>query len=152
MADPTTTLSWVQVVDDAIKIGLGGVVGGVFTWIVARHNNKSAIQKLLFERKAQAIHSTMLAEQLNEATRLRMQMAQKIPQTIYAQSQLMLLGEQAVVEKSQNLVKVIGSADESFKFNGSDSFDVSFFERDGKIVGQTREAFFKELQRAYHRM
>jgi len=64
----------------------------------------------------------------------------------------MLLGEQAVVEKSQNLVKVIGSADESFKFNGSDSFDVSFFERDGKIVGQTREAFFKELQRAYHRM
>ena len=78
-------------------------------------------------------------------------MAQKIPETIYAQSQLILLGEQAAVEKSQNLVNVIGNADQAFKFNGSSTFDISNFDKDGKIVVQAREAFFKELQRAYHK-
>ena len=154
MAEPTSTLTWIQVADDAIKIGLGAVIGGLFTWIVAQHNNRSAIQKLLFERKAQtlsevakiheehfqayfkyshnlyviadakthkmsneraqAIHGALLQSFLNEAERLRLQMAQKIPETIYAQSQLMLLGEEAAVEKSQHLVNVIGKADQSF--------------------------------------
>ncbi|MFZ0829026.1 MAG: hypothetical protein WAO02_16550 [Verrucomicrobiia bacterium] len=191
MAEPTTTLTWIQVADDAIKIGLGALIGGVFTWIVARNNNRSALKKLLFERKAQilsdvakiheehfqayykyslnlcvvaeekskkmsneraqAIHSALLENYLSEATRLRLQMAQKIPETIYVQSQLMLLGEDAAVKKSQYLVKVIGDADQSFKFNGSDTFDVSNFEKDAKIIGQAREAFFRELQRAYHK-
>ncbi|MDR3455930.1 MAG: hypothetical protein P4N60_00675 [Verrucomicrobiae bacterium] len=104
-----------------------------FSQVVARHNNKSAIRKLLFEKKAQilsdvakiheehfqafykyslhlcfiagastqkmsnehaqAIHGALLVNQLNEATHLRLLMAQKIPETIYAQSQLMLLGD-----------------------------------------------------------
>jgi hypothetical protein len=59
--------------------------------------------------------------------------------------------EEAAVKKSQHLVKVIGDGDQSFKFNGSNTFDVSNFESDAKIIGQAREDFFKELQQAYHK-
>ena len=55
MDSTNSTLTWIQVADDAIKIGLGALIGGLFTWIVARHNNKSAIKKLQFERKAQIL-------------------------------------------------------------------------------------------------
>lgn|GEM_PF-6030392 len=48
-------MTWIQVIDDAVKIGLGALIGGLFTWIVARHNNKSVIDKLQFERKTKML-------------------------------------------------------------------------------------------------
>lgn len=46
---------WFQVVDDAIKIGLGAIVGGFFAWFVARENNKSTIRRLQFERRSKIL-------------------------------------------------------------------------------------------------
>lgn len=52
MADPKTLL---DVVDDAVKIVGGGLVGGLFSWLVALHNSKSQIQKLVFERRSKML-------------------------------------------------------------------------------------------------
>jgi len=190
--DSTPSPNVFQVVDDAVKIGLGAVIAGVFAWLVARHNNRSAILKLKFEKKtqilseaakiheehfqafykytlalvvidaernkkmstdrAQEIHGQLLAHLLQEATGQRLQMAQKIPATIYVQSQLMLLGEHAAVAKSRTLVDIIGQADESFRFNGTGVFDVSKFDEVSKRVGRAREEFFKQLETVYNKM
>jgi hypothetical protein len=61
----------------------------------------------------------------------------------------MLLGEQSALGKSQNLLEAIAHADEVFKFNGTKTFDVSNFEKDAKCIRLAREAFCKELQRAF---
>jgi hypothetical protein len=50
--------SWIQVVDDAVKIGLGAFVGGFFAWFVARENNKSTIRRLQFERRSKILSDT----------------------------------------------------------------------------------------------
>jgi len=50
-----SVLTWVQVVDDVVKIGLGALVAGLFAWLVARHGSKSAIQKLQFERRSKIL-------------------------------------------------------------------------------------------------
>jgi len=102
--------------------------------------------------RAQEIHGQLLAHLLQEATGQRLQMAQKIPATIYVQSQLMLLGEHAAVAKSRTLVDIIGQADESFRFNGTGVFDVSKFDEVSKRVGRAREEFFKQLETVYNKM
>jgi hypothetical protein len=49
---------WIQVADDAVKIGLGAFIGGFFAWYVARENNKSTIQRLQFERRSKILSDT----------------------------------------------------------------------------------------------
>jgi len=44
-------LTWIQVVDDAVKIGFGATIAGAFGLIVAKHGSRSAIQKMQFERR-----------------------------------------------------------------------------------------------------
>ena len=188
MPPASSTLTWIQVADDAIKIGLGALIGGVFAWIVAWHNNKSAIKKLEFERRtrilsdvaqvfedyfqaffkfgshlcfleeaskkemksgqSQALLNAMLQSELNKAHSLQVQMAQKLPETIKAQSQILLLGEQACLERAQFMMKAIMETDSSYKFDGK-TFDVSRYEETGKIVRDSREAFYKEMQKAF---
>lgn len=48
-------MTWIEVVSDAVKIGLGAIIAGVFAWLVARHDSKSAIQKLRFERRTKIL-------------------------------------------------------------------------------------------------
>src|SRR5690349_65493 len=52
---PLVDPAWIPVIHDAIKIGLGGLIGGFFAWMVAGHNSKSAIQKLQFERRTKIL-------------------------------------------------------------------------------------------------
>lgn len=52
MSDPTT---WLSVVDTAVKIGLGAAMSGFFGWLIARHTARSAITKLLFERRSERL-------------------------------------------------------------------------------------------------
>ena len=41
--------AWIPVIGDAVKIGLGALIGGFFAWLLARHNAKSAIEDLRLE-------------------------------------------------------------------------------------------------------
>jgi len=49
------SLTWLEVTDDAIKIGLGATIAGVFAWAVARYGSKSAIEKMRFERRTKIL-------------------------------------------------------------------------------------------------
>jgi hypothetical protein len=188
MPPTSSSLTWIQVADDAIKIGLGALIGGLFAWIVAWHNNKSAIKKLEFERRtrilsdvaqifedyfqaffkfgshlcfledtsnkemkskeSQAFFDGMVQNELKKAHNLQVQMAQKLPETIKAQSQILLLGEQACLEKAQFMMRAIMDAESSYKFDGK-TFDMSRFDETGKLVREYREAFYKGMQRAF---
>jgi len=52
MSDPIT---WMSVADTAVKIGLGAAISGLFGWLIARHAARSAITKLLFERRSERL-------------------------------------------------------------------------------------------------
>ena len=182
--------TWIDVADDAVKIGLGGVIGGVFTWLVARYNAKSTIQRLQFERRstillraadvyeaffqawfkystlligianasqttpkneleADIFHS-LLAERGTEATDLRLNMKQKMEESFTAQSQLMLLGEEHCKKCAEGLHRAIMAADAGYKFDGQ-SFDLTNFTVTHEEVRKAREAFYNEMQKAFHR-
>ena len=140
---PPTVTTWAQVFDDAVKIGLGALIGGFFAWLVARYNAKGAIQKLMFERRSKiladaaqtfellfqsflkysnllhgiagasedkpenpmgrAVCDSFLAEKANEAVNLGTQMQDPLEQSLRAQSQLMLLGEEECRKKAEAL-------------------------------------------------
>jgi len=51
---------WIDVADTAVKIGLGGLITGVFAFIGLRFTHKSDKEKHLFE------HTTKVLEQINE--------------------------------------------------------------------------------------
>jgi hypothetical protein len=48
-------MTWTQIIDDVVKIGLGALIAGFFTCLVSRHNARSAIQKLIFERRSKIL-------------------------------------------------------------------------------------------------
>jgi hypothetical protein len=52
---PPNAITWAQVIDDAVKIGLGALIGGFFAWLVARLKGKSEIRKLIFERRSKIL-------------------------------------------------------------------------------------------------
>lgn len=189
---PPTVTTWPQVIDDAVKIGLGALIGGLFTWLVARHNAQSAIQKLIFERRskilsdaAQVFDSLFQAlvkysNQLcglagvsvakptdpreeaacigfmfkgtTEAVNSRIEMTKALEQSVTAQSQLMLLGEDECHKKADALCAAIIAADASFHFDGR-SFTVEHWNTTTKwVVRDCREAFYKEMQKAFRKM
>jgi len=43
---PTT---WIDIVDDAVKIGLGAAISGVFAWVVARRYTRTEVGKVVLE-------------------------------------------------------------------------------------------------------
>jgi hypothetical protein len=45
----------IQVLDDFVKIASGALVAGAFTWMIAKHTSKSAIDKLKFERRSKIL-------------------------------------------------------------------------------------------------
>ena len=47
--------TWIDVVDDAVKIGLGAAISGMFAWIVARRHTRGDVDKLVLERRTQII-------------------------------------------------------------------------------------------------
>ena len=49
------TTTWISVADTAVKIGLGAALTGLFGWLIARHTTRSAITKLLFERRSERL-------------------------------------------------------------------------------------------------
>lgn len=182
--------TWIDVTDDAVKIGLGGIIGGAFTWLVARYNAKSTIQRLQFERRSNIlsqaaevyeaffqawlkysnrlhgiakasqtppdnqrdalIYHGLLVDQGTEATDLRMHMKQKMEESFTAQSQLMLLGEERCKAGAEALHRAIMAADAGYKFDG-DSFDLTNVTATHDGVRNAREAFYKEMQKAFHR-
>jgi len=48
-------ITCISVVDTAVKIGLGAAISGLFGWLIARHTARSAITKLLFERRSERL-------------------------------------------------------------------------------------------------
>jgi hypothetical protein len=179
---------WIPVIDNAVKIGLGALVGGFFAWLVARHNAKSAIEKLVFERRTkilsetaeifeayfqsflkysnrlcgiaeasrsrptkpsvEAFYDSLLAEQANEALKLRFQMSEQMERTFTAQSQLMLLDEEKCLKKAEALYATIGAADESYKFDGK-SFSLADWKATSEAVRDARIAFYREMRNAF---
>jgi len=55
MADPSTSLTWIQVVDSAMKIGLGALISGVATYWVTRSSHSREIEKQAILRKKELI-------------------------------------------------------------------------------------------------
>ncbi|HLH57491.1 MAG TPA: hypothetical protein VKY92_28185 [Verrucomicrobiae bacterium] len=47
--------TWIDVADNAVKIGSGSLIAGFFAWLVARHASKSAIIKLRIEQRSQIL-------------------------------------------------------------------------------------------------
>jgi hypothetical protein len=188
---PPTVTTWAQVFDDAVKIGLGALIGGFFAWLVARYNAKGAIQKLIFERRSkilsdaaqtlellfhsfikysnhlhgiagaskdkpknpmgQAVCDRFLAERANEAVNLQSQMTEPLEQSLTAQSQLMLLGEEECRKKAEALCAAIITANASYKFDGT-SFTIEHSNTTREAVAECREAFYREMQKAFRKM
>jgi len=48
-------MTWVEVVDSAVKIGLGALVAGIFAFRVAKLNAQSEVQKLKFEKRSELL-------------------------------------------------------------------------------------------------
>lgn len=48
-------MEWVNVADTAVKIGLGGIISGLFTYIGLKYSHKSQQSKYLFEHKIKLV-------------------------------------------------------------------------------------------------
>ena len=55
MSDPSTQLTWLQVVDSAVKIGLGALISGIATYWVTKLNHSKEIEKQAILRKKDLI-------------------------------------------------------------------------------------------------
>jgi hypothetical protein len=47
--------TWIDIVDDAVKIGLGAAISGLFAWVVARRYTRAEVDKVVLERRAQIL-------------------------------------------------------------------------------------------------
>jgi hypothetical protein len=185
---PILSVTGIEVLDDAVKIGLGGLIGGIFAFLVARQGTKGNIQRLKFERRSKILqeaaqkyedffqafyrYSSLLAgiegakppedvlariafrdllrEQIKKALGLRFQWAEQTNNALAAQAQLMLLGEEQCRKRAEALWKAIVDADAGYQFDGS-KFDLSRADETEKVVRDAREAFYKEMQRAFEK-
>ncbi len=48
-------MEWINVADTAVKIGLGGVVSGIFTYMGLKYSHKSQQSKYVFEHKIKLV-------------------------------------------------------------------------------------------------
>lgn len=48
-------IEWVNVADTAVKIGLGGIISGIFTYLGLKYSHKSQQSKYLFEHKIKLV-------------------------------------------------------------------------------------------------
>lgn len=48
-------IEWVNVADTAVKIGLGGIISGLFTYLGLKYTHKSQQSKYLFEHKIKLV-------------------------------------------------------------------------------------------------
>ena len=55
MADPTTQITSMEIIDTAVKIGLGALISGVFTYWVTKLNHLKDIEKQAIYRNRETI-------------------------------------------------------------------------------------------------
>ena len=177
-------VTWIEVLDDAVKIGLSGFIG----FLVALQGTKANIEKLKFERRSKilqeaaqkyedffqafnrytarlrgigetklpedeqvrAAYLVLLKDQTVTALGLRVKWAELADNVLAAQAQLMLLGEAQCKERAQDLWKALMDADKAYKFDGN-KFDLSRAEESATVIRYAREAFYKEMQRAFEK-
>ncbi|HWW00543.1 MAG TPA: hypothetical protein VNZ64_12660 [Candidatus Acidoferrum sp.] len=184
-------LTWVQVVDDTIKIGLGGAIAGVFAWIVARHGSRSAIQKLQFERRSKMLADTaktyeefyqtffdfgrylhglsaaakiakersgsdwqnhpLFVKTVEEVLALQRELDKTLSNTVAAQSQLMLMGENQCEQAAGQLCQSIVVTVEQYKFSGTQA-DLSNYPESVQCVKENRAAFYQHMKTAFDRV
>ena len=188
---PAPETSWISIADTAVKIGLGALISGIFGWLIAKHNSKSVVDKLMFERRSNTLSDVahayetffqaylkfsnrlvginntnrtcspptadeaqlfgvLITNSLNEAVRFRQTQMERMEDSFFAQSKLMLLGEKDCQQKGEALHMAIAHADQSFKFDGRD-FDLTNFETLHKGVATARQEFYKAMEKAFGR-
>lgn len=182
------TTTGYDIASDAIKIGLGGLITGLFGYFIASLNSKSAIAKFHFEHRVkllseaaastellfqafvkvsnhamgvagmqntpvaaglEIVRSAMVGDEYKKVIQLRMDMmGEPVQKALFAQAQLLLVGEKKAEEALNELYAAIMAADASYQFTG-DSFTVKDAPANVLKVRDARKRYFAALAEAF---
>jgi len=159
-------LTWIQVVDDAVKIGFGATIAGAFerrtamlTDITQSHeeyfqlflNYSSHLRAIAsFEENPRALQSPKFQEVKKKVDAMQIQLADKIPVLFGAQAKLALLGEKKC-EQAANAA-VVGIQEALGWINkGGSKCDAAKWTEMANAVTEARNAFYQELRAAFDR-
>jgi hypothetical protein len=177
MADPKT---WIDVADDAVKIGLGALLGGSFAVLVARLNNRSQIARSLLEKRREIIESVLTdidsfttaasvywanlsnavfkrdqkeflsPEDLGQLKELEQALFESFTISGRCSARLLLIGEREAAKKLRDLR---GTVDGFFRIGNirSDSCTASALEEHKKLMLQERDGFLLALSKSFER-
>lgn len=158
--------TWIDVIDDIVKIGFGVALSGLFAWILARQHSKADLDKLVFDRRSQIL--TKVAEQYEaafqaysqyrdycggltrrgtETTNFRTALNERLEELEVAQSHLMLLGERQCKGKAKALDVALREAELSLSIEGS--VNPERYIQINRPVSEARESFYEEMTKAF---
>ncbi len=69
-------MEWIDVVDSAVKIGLGAAISGLATYLVTRHNHSREREKILYVRRLDSLES--VSDKMEEHFEAWRRMASKL--------------------------------------------------------------------------
>jgi len=177
-----SNMTWIEVADSAVKIGLGALMTGMFGWFVANHVSKSAMQKMKFERRSKLLEEIADAHEayfqsfmdfslcLDGIRALGVKANDPIVKTIGAEPTPLL---RKMSEKSNDIIfaqsrlMLLGETEcerrarelhkaivDSFQQLKWDgvTFDLSHLPEMSRVIREAREAFYKEMRVAFDKV
>jgi hypothetical protein len=177
MADPTT---WIDVADNAVKIGLGALLGGAFAIWRARVSNQNQAKKVLLEKKrdkmekvleevdtffasasvfwadlSNAVYKRENGQKLttteaHDLKTLEQRLFEDFKLLGYGSSRLVLIGEEDAEKALQDMRKAV---DDFFQIANIDNPKCTqpVLDKHKDCMQTARRAFFDKLSASYRR-